>query len=77
MVEDYSRACQRERSKKKEEEKNPEKNTSPWSGLEPTDSASRAERAILKAMAPFRGVQLKEKAVEMMNAHGDDSKCIW
>ena len=35
MVEDYSRACQRERGKKKEEP-----------GFEPTDSVSRAKHAI-------------------------------
>ena len=47
MVEDYSRACQRERGKKKEEEeKSPEKTTLPGSGFEPIDSVSRAERAI-------------------------------
>ena len=47
MVEDYSRACQRERGKKKEEEeKSPEKNTSLRPGFEPTDSVSRAMRAI-------------------------------
>ena len=53
IVDDYSRACQREKGKKKEEEeKSPEKTTLPWPGLEPTDSVSRAKRAIHYAMAP-------------------------
>ena len=54
MVEDYSRACQREREerRKKEEEEKAQKKTSPWLGFEPTDSVSTVECAIHLATAP-------------------------